>query len=466
MLKKYVKSKIMIKMENTVHFLGASGSVTGSKYLLNIVGKKILIDCGLFQGLKALRELNWEYLPVNIHEIDAVLLTHGHLDHVGFVARLIKMGYKGPVYGTGPTLEIAEIILLDSGRIQEEYAKSANEEGFSKHEPAEPLYTEKEAEKAIEHFQTLPEGQWIDLFDTIKVRFQTNGHILGSTFIELETEGKRFVFSGDIGRVTDFLLNAPKKPEKADYLFMESTYGDRLHPVEDIEEKLIEIINKTVQKGGTLIIPSFAVERTQVLMFLLSKLKREKRIPSIPLIMDSPMGDRVLRVFKNHKEWHKRSRKEISNLIDDFRIVKKYEETWEIIDKQESKIVIAGSGMITGGRVLTYLRQYLDRPETTVLLVGYQAEGTRGRALLEGATELKIQGKYIPVKAEVFNSESLSSHADQAELIDWLSEIKTEPEKVFLVHGENIARDAFRLKLKDTLGWKTILPELWQIVDL
>jgi metallo-beta-lactamase family protein len=456
----------MMNEKNTVHFLGASGSVTGSKYLLNIEGKKILVDCGLFQGLKALRELNWEYLPVNINEIDAVLLTHGHLDHVGFVPRLVNMGYKGPIYGTSATMEIAGIILLDSGRIQEEYAKNANEEGFSKHEPAEPLYTEKEAEKAIEHFKSMPEGEWIDLFDSIKIRFQSNGHILGATFIELENQGKRYVFSGDIGRKNDFLLEDPKKPIKADYLFIESTYGDRLHPKEDIEEKLMEIIESTVQKGGTLIIPSFAVERTQTLMFLLSKLKRERRIPNIPLIMDSPMGDRVLRVFRNHKNAHKRSNQEIAELIEDFRIIKKYEETWEIIDKQESKIVIAGSGMITGGRVLTYLRQYLDRPETSVLLVGYQAEGTRGRALLEGATELKIQGKYIPVKAEIFNSQSLSSHADQEELLDWLSEIKTEPEKLFLIHGENIARDAFRLKLKDTLGWNSILPELWQIVEL
>lgn len=455
-------------MENktSIHFLGASGSVTGSKYLLKSSGKQILIDCGLFQGLKELRELNWEYLPVDVKEIDAVLLTHGHLDHVGFIPRLIKMGYNGPIYGTSPTLKIAEIILLDSGRIQEEYAKNANDEKFTKHEPAEPLYTEKEAEKAIEHFQNLPKEEWIDLFDSVKIRFQPNGHILGATFIELEVNGKRFVFSGDIGRKDDFLLEDPKKPEKADYLFIESTYGDRLHPKENIEEKLIEIIEKTVQKGGTLIIPSFAVERTQTLMFILSKLKRENRIPNIPLIMDSPMGDRVLRIFKNHKDSHKRSNQEISELIGAFKIVKKYAETWEIIDKKESKIVIAGSGMITGGRVLTYLKQYLDRPETSVLLVGFQAEGTRGRALLEGATELKIQGKYIPVKAEIFNSQSLSSHADQEGLLDWLSEIKTPPEKVFLVHGENIARDAFRLKLKDNLGWNCILPKLWEIDEL
>jgi len=229
---------------------------------------------------------------------------------------------------------------------------------------------------------------------------------------------------------------------------------------------LIEIIEKTIERGGTLIIPSFAVERTQTLMFILSKLRKENRIPDIPFIMDSPMGDRVLRVFKSNQQWHKRSQAEITELIKAFKIIKKFEETWGVIDQPESKIVIAGSGMITGGRVLTYLRHYLDRPETTVLLVGYQAEGTRGRALLEGATELKIQGKYIPVKAEIFNSQSLSSHADQAELIDWLSEIKKQPEKVFLVHGENIARDAFRLKLKDTLGWDSVSPELWSIEEL
>ncbi|MFA7274744.1 MAG: MBL fold metallo-hydrolase [Crocinitomicaceae bacterium] len=453
-------------MKNSIHFLGASGSVTGSKYLLQISGKKILIDCGLFQGLKNLRELNWEYLPIKASEIDAVLLTHGHLDHVGYVPRLVKMGYKGPIYGTSPTLEIAGIILLDSGRIQEESAEKANEEGFTKHEPAEALYTEKEAEAAIEHFQSMPEGDWVDLFDDIKVRFQYNGHILGATFIEIEAAGKRFVFSGDIGRKEDYLLRSPKKPVKADYLFLETTYGDRLHPNEDIEQMLIDIISRTIAKGGSLLIPSFAVERTQTLMFILSKLKKENRIPNIPMFMDSPMGDRVLKVFKSNQIWHKRSHQEVDEMIENFRIVKKYEETWEIIDNPESKIVIAGSGMITGGRILTYLKQYLDRPETSVLLVGYQAEGTRGRALLEGAAELKIQGKYIPVKAEIFNSQSLSSHADQMELLDWLSEMQLQPEKTFLIHGENLARDAFRLKLKDTLNWSCELPELWSIVEI
>ncbi len=449
-----------------IHFLGASGSVTGSKYLVQTAGKTILVDCGLFQGLKALREINWDYLPINVSEIDAVILTHGHLDHVGFVPRLVKMGYHGPIYATSPTLEVARIILLDSGRIQEESAERANEEGYTKHNPAEALYTEKEAELSFQNFQALSEGEWINLFDGINVRFQYVGHILGACFVELEANNKRFVFSGDIGRKIDYLLVEPKKPEKADYLFIETTYGDRIHPEEDIEEKLIEVITKTIQKGGTLIIPSFAVERTQTLMFLLSKLKIENRIPDIPMIMDSPMGNRVLEVFKNNKNWHKISDQELNGLKDNFKIIKKYEETWEVISKPESKIVIAGSGMITGGRVLTYLKQYLSRPETSVLLVGYQAEGTRGRALLEGATELKIQGKYVPVKAEIFNSESLSSHADQTELLDWLSEIKVEPEKTFLIHGENIARDSFRLKLKDTKAWGCILPELWQIVEI
>lgn len=457
-------------MENdkkiTVHFLGAAGTVTGSKYLIDTGEHKIMIDCGLFQGLKELRLKNWDFLPVNVSEIDTILLTHGHMDHTGYLPRIVKMGFNGAIQGTSPTLSIAKIILLDSAKIQEEYAEKANKEGFSKHDPAEPLYTIKDAEKAIDHFNSNPEGEWITLYPEIKVRFQYNGHIIGATFIELDVHGKRFVFSGDIGRKEDLLMRSPKKPERADVLFIESTYGDRIHPKDDLEEKLKAIVNETVEKGGTLIIPSFAVERTQTLMYLLWQLREKKAIPEIPMIMDSPMGNNVLDVFHQYRDWHKLPIEDCTKMCNTFQIVESYKETWEVIDNKKPKIVIAGSGMMSGGRVLTYLQQYIGKPETTVLLAGFQAEGTRGRRLLEGETEVKLYGKYYPVKAEIKNLQVLSAHADQTELLDWMSEIKNTPEKVFIIHGEATSAQVFSEKVTETYGWKSEIPELYSIEEL
>lgn len=455
-------------MENKikVHFLGAAGTVTGSKFLIDTGENKILVDCGLFQGLKQLRLLNWDYPPVDPAEIDAVVLTHGHMDHTGYLPRLMKMGFNGPIHGTRPTLEIAEIILLDSAKIQEEEAKKANKEGYSKHHPAEPLYDLKDAERAIKRFNSMPEGEWIELFPEVNIRFQYNGHIIGATFIEMDVLGKRFVFSGDIGRTEDLLMRSPKKPEKADVLFMESTYGDRLHPDEDLEEKLKEIIHNTYERGGTLIIPSFAVERTQTLMYIIWKLKNSGLIPNISLVMDSPMGANVLRVFNDNREWHKLTPHEYTGMCQSFRIVQSYRETWEIISDTKPKIVIAGSGMISGGRVLTYLQQYIGKLETTVLLAGYQADGTRGRKLLEGADSLKIYGKHYPVEAEILNLEVLSAHADQAEMLNWMSDLEKAPEHLFIVHGESDASTVFSTKIKEQFGWDSVIPELYSIVEI
>lgn len=459
---------VLIKMDKkkniSLHFLGAAGTVTGSKYLIDTGERKIMIDCGLFQGLKELRLKNWEHLPVNVSEIDMVLLTHGHMDHTGYLPRLVKMGFKGSILATNPTLDIAAIILRDSAKIQEEEAAKANKEGYSKHSPAEPLYDTKDAEKAIRHFKSVPEGEWITLYPECTVRFQYNGHIIGATFIELDLYGKRYVFSGDIGRKEDLLMRPPKKPEKADILFVESTYGDRLHSQENIEEKLKSIVLHTIEKGGTLIIPSFAVERTQTLMYLLWQLREKKEIPNIPMIMDSPMGANVLNVFRDHREWHKLSTEDCIKMCKTFRIVEDYKETWQVIDNKSPKIVIAGSGMISGGRVLTYLQYYLGKPETTILLAGFQTEGTRGRKLLEGVAAVKIYGKYYPANAEIVNLQVLSAHADQRELLDWMSELKNIPEKIFIVHGESSASQAFRKEIENTYGWKSTIPELYSIV--
>ncbi len=457
-----VTVKIINQMEHfaKINFLGASGVVTGSKFLIETSEKNILIDCGMFQGLKELRELNWQDLPVDVSKIDVVLLTHGHLDHVGYLPRLVKQGFEGKIIGTAPTLAIAKIILKDIAKINEEEAEKANEEEYSSHKPALPFYTIEDAEKTIKQFDVKEDNEWLLLSENIKYRFQQNGHIIGATFIELDIKGKRFVFSGDIGRKNDYLLQDPKTPERADFLFIESTYGNKLHPVEDVEQKLATIIKKTIQKKGNLIIPSFAVERLQTLMYILWKLYKENKIPNIPIFVDSPMGNRVLDVFKRFPTWHKLPVEDYNAMCNHVNIVQSYKETWETIDDKRSKIIIAGSGMVTGGRVLTYLQQLIDEKATTVLLVGYQAEGTRGRQLLDGAHEIRFRGKYYPIKATVKTIESLSAHADQQDLISWMKNIKNVPEKIFLIHGEPTALDAFRVKIKDTYNWNAVIPKL------
>ena len=449
-----------------VHFLGAAATVTGSKFLIEAFDKKILIDCGMFQGLKELRELNWNKLPINAANIDVVLLTHGHLDHVGYLPRLLKQGFRGKIIGTAPTLAIAEIILNDSAKIHEEEAEKANKEKYSKHNPALPFYTLKEAEKTIQLFEVIIEDKWTSLSSRIAYRFQYNGHIIGATFIELDINGKRFVFSGDIGRNNDYLLDNPKKPEWADYLFLESTYGDKLHPKDDTETILASLVKDVIHKKGNLIIPSFAVERLQTLMYILWKLYQKNRIPNIPIFVDSPMGNNVLQVFKRFSKWHKLSDADYNAMCNHVNIIQSYKETWETIDDKQSKIIIAGSGMVTGGRVLTYLQQFIDKVATTVLLVGYQAEGTRGRQLLEGTHEIKFFAKYYPVKASIKSIESLSAHADQNDLINWLSAVKNIPEKTFLIHGEPSAINTFRIKLKDTFGWQVCCPKLNDVKKL
>lgn len=449
-----------------IYFLGASGTVTGSKFLIETTQKNILIDCGMFQGLKELREINWMDLPIDVPSIDVVLLTHGHLDHTAYLPRLVKQGFTGEITGTAPTLEVAEIILKDSAKIHEEEAFRANKEKYSKHHPALAFYTLKDVEKTLTYFKGQKKDTWISLSPDIQYRFQYNGHIIGATFIELNLFGKIFIFSGDIGRPDDLLLFPPQKPQWADFLFLECTYGNKLHPDDDVEEKLVMLIKDILRHNGTLIIPSFAVQRLQILMYLLYKLFKNNRIPNIPVYADSPMGNNVLSVFEHFPDWHKLPLREFYKLKDHINIVRSYKETWEVIDDPQPKIVIAGSGMVTGGRVLTYLKQLIDEPNTSVLLVGYQAEGTRGRQLQEGAHEIKLYGKYYPVKAKIHHIESLSAHADQSELLHWMDEIKNIPEKVFLIHGEAMALDVMRVKIKDKYKWQTQTPKLFRSEEI
>lgn len=449
-----------------IHFLGGTGTVTGSKTLVEHNETRILIDCGLFQGIKSLRDLNRQPLAIEPSTIDFVLLTHGHLDHCGWLPLLIKQGFKGKIFCTGPTKQIAKLILADSAKIQEEEASKANQEHFSKHNPAEPLYTVEDAERVTPYFRVVDPEIEIKLTEITYFKFFQSGHILGACSIELNIDGKNLVFSGDVGQDDDVLMYPPKKPQKADYVFLESTYGNRLHPQNDVLQDLEMIINTTVNRGGNVVIPSFAVERAQTIMFLLWQLRLQNRIPDIPYIIDTPMGIKVLDIFNDNLKWHKLNPKQCEEMCSMFSMISDFEETINAIYDKRPKVVIAASGMITGGRVLSYLERYIVKPENTVMLVGYQAEGTRGRKLLEGAQEVKFYGKYYPVEAEIVLVEGLSAHGDQHDLLNWLSELKQKPQKIFLVHGENEAADTLRTKIFDTYGFDATVPLLGQVVEI
>lgn len=449
-----------------IHFLGGAGTVTGSKTLIEHNNLRILIDCGMFQGIKSLRELNREPLGVLPQTIDFVVLTHGHLDHCGWLPKLVADGFDGKIFCTRPTKEISRLILYDSAKIQEEEAKKANEENYSKHSPAEPLYTIEDVDAVIPKFRVVEKNIEIQLDNDVFFKFFYAGHILGACSIELQIDGKVLVFSGDIGQDDDVLMFAPQKPINGDYIFLESTYGNRLHPQTNPLLELETIINNTFQKGGTVVIPSFAVERVQTMMYLIWQLKKANKIPDISYIIDTPMGINVLDVFKENRLWHKLTFEECNEMCKVFTLISDYQDSMNAVYDKRPKVVIAASGMITGGRVLSYLEHLIGKPENTVTLVGYQAEGTRGRKLLEGAQEIKIHGKYYPVLANILLIESLSAHGDQTDLLNWLSEIKIKPKKVFLVHGENEAADELRLKVKERYNFESQAPFLGQIIEI
>ena len=443
-----------------INFLGAAGTVTGSKHLISAFGKNILIDCGMFQGLKELRLLNWKPLEFPAKEIDLIILTHGHLDHTGYLPRLVKEGFSGKIVGTAPTLQITEIILKDSAKIQEEDAIRANKHKYTKHKPALPLYNLDDVDRTLPLFNSKPLNEWISFDENIRYRFKYNGHIIGATFIELQIGSKTLVFSGDIGRQNDPLLYPAERPEHADILFIEATYGNRIHPEHSALDALGEIINRCAERNGTIIIPSFSVERTQLLMYLFWQLKKAGRLPNIPIYMDSPMGRNVLEVFHKNTSWHKLSMDECSEMCNEIKRVKTMDETHALTADTNPKIIIAGSGMAAGGRVLTYFTKYLGDPNATILMVGFQAEGTRGRALLEGAKEIKLYGKYFKVRAKIENIEGLSGHADQNELTHWLMAIKEKPQQIFIVHAEKEGAEALRTRIKELFQWDVSIPML------
>lgn len=455
-----MKSKLNLK------FLGAAGTVTGSKFHLQTEDLSILVDCGLFQGLKELRLKNWEELPIKVNKLDYVLLTHGHLDHTGFLPKLVKQGFRGQILGSAPSLAVARIILMDTAKIQEEEAEKANKEKYSIHDPALPLYNIEDVEKTLEHFKTVDLHTWISLTSEVSFRLKPAGHIIGACFMEIKIYDKTILFSGDLGRTSDLLLPPPSTPEWADYLVLESTYGNRLHPNEDVEEILARNIHEVIASNSILLIASFAVERLQLLSYILWDMFKKNKVPGIPVYIDSPMGIDVIQLFEKFSQYHKIPQHDLQAMKNRFELVSSYKRTWEIIDENRPRIVIAGSGMLTGGRILTYLKQFIDDGKTRLILTGYQAEGTRGRQIEDGAYEIRIQGRYYPVKANIEKISGLSAHADQAELINWCKHIKNIPESVFLVHGEKTSLDAFRVKLQDEFKWNIETPGLGENFEL
>lgn len=453
----------------SLQFLGAAGTVTGSKCLLRTPSFNLLIDCGLFQGLKALRLKNWEPPEIDVSSIDAVVLTHAHLDHCGYLPLLGRQGFRGKIYCTAPTRDLTEVILRDSAKIQEEDAADANRRGYTRHHPAVPLYTEKDVENILPQMVVAAADESISLNDHVRFRMKPNGHILGSVFVEVECYDKTILFSGDLGRPVSTLLHPPRLPSPADYVVMESTYGDRLHPGVNVEDQLCDVILDTLRQKGNLLIPSFAVGRAQELMHLINMLKKSNRIPNVPVYMDSPMGASATQILGNHPGWHKLTDADQHSIFNDVTIITKFEDSIAVRDTPGAKIIIAASGMLTGGRVLYYLEKYLEGRRNSILFTGFQAEGTRGRAIISGAHEIKIHGVYVPVRMKVYSLAAISGHADQKEMLEWMANIGSKVQRIFLVHGENSAREAFRVKLQSSFECGISLPvmpeehELFQI---
>lgn len=449
-----------------IKFLGGAGTVTGSKYLLSINDKKILVDCGLFQGVKNLREKNWQEFPVDITSIDVLLLTHAHIDHSGYIPALTKAGFKGKVYSSSATFDLCKVLLPDSGYLQEEDARYANYKKFSKHKPALPLYTEADARQSLAAFNPISMNQVIEIETGITATFTPVGHILGACAIKISAKGKSITFSGDVGRQDDLVMYPPKALSETDYLVVESTYGDRKHEDIDALQFFEDIINSTSQRGGIVLIPSFAVGRTQINLHIIQLLKDQKRIPDLPVYLNSPMAISATEIFCKHNEEHKLSKQQCQIMDQNTHYVRTPEESIALNASRYPSVIISASGMASGGRVLHHLKSLIPHHQHSIVFIGFQAPGTRGDALINGASEIKIHGQYYPVKAEIHHSGSLSAHGDYSEIIAWLKQSDIHPKQVFVTHGERSASDSMRIKLKDTFGWKTSVPEVGEELEL
>lgn len=455
-------------MSTTLAFHGAVGTVTGSRYLLELNGRRLLVDCGLFQGPKRNRLKNREPFPVEPASIDAVLLTHAHIDHIGYLPALVKDGFAGPIYCTHATKELAGILLPDAGHLQEEEADWVNRKGYSKHKPAKPLFTEEDARAVMPYFQSVHYGEHIAVAPDSRAKYRDTGHILGAGFIDLKTQGtgrsRKIVFSGDIGRPEDALLRAPVPAYNVDYLVVESTYGDRLHTEGFNEDALVAVIERALRRGGVLVIPAFAVGRSQTLLYVLRKLEAAGRIPEVPIYLDSPMANHALHIHRNHvADLNLTCRKELLAGVPIFhpkrlRLSASRKESMAINAVKGGAIIISASGMATGGRILHHLQQRLPDARNTVLFIGYQAEGTRGRTLLEGRDTVKIFNENVPVNAHIERIEGFSGHADYREILAWMMGFNKAPESVFVVHGESASAQAMAGHIQRQFRWKAHVP--------
>ena len=480
----------------SITFLGAAQTVTGSKYILDTGSAKVLIDAGLFQGLKELRERNWQSLPIPAREIDAIVLTHAHLDHCGYLPRLVSQGFRGRVFCTAGTKDLCRLVLPDSGRIQEEDAANANRHRYSKHEVALPLYTEADALNAVSLLQPVGYDRPLPVADGIEVEFISAGHLLGSAYARVQTGGRTILFGGDLGRFNRPVLPDPTMIEQADYLLVESTYGNRIHDPDDDGEQLAVLIRETATRGGKMIIPAFAIGRVEELLYWIKRLEEEQRVPILPVYVDSPMAVEALARYSERlqeldpelqpekvdqiaphgpaahepQERRKRQARQERDVCafctKRFRTIGSAQESKELTASKIPAIVISASGMATGGRVLHHLKAALPDPRNAVVFAGYQAEGTRGRRLVDGEREIKIHGQMIPVHAQVARLDSMSAHADADEILRWLRGFTAPPRRTFLVHGEPPAMEALKARVVKELGWTLHVPAWLEKVDL
>ena len=454
-------------------FHGAAETVTGSKYLLDTGASQVLIDCGLFQGLKELRLKNWDRLPFPPSSVEAVVLTHAHIDHTGYLPAFVKRGFRGPIYGTAATVELSGLLLLDSAENQEQDAEYANREGFSKHHPAKPLYDARDAQQAIRQLKPLDRHEWFSPAARLRMRYHEVGHLLGAAMIEVEIEGPkplRVLFSGDVGRYDAPIYHDPTPPVSCDYLICECTYGDRDHPVVDVYDRLAEVVHASLARGGVMLVASFAVGRAQQLIYLLQQLIHRRRIPELPIYLDSPMAIDATAIYARHLAEHALPPGELlgpSNALDggNVHLTRTAEESKRINNVDGPAVIVASSGMMTGGRILHHLKRRLPDPRNTIVLGGFMAEGTRGRRLQEGAKFLRIHGQDIPVRAAVAEMSALSGHAGRGELLRWLAKLPA-PRKVFLTHGEKPSALAFAERLRQEHGWDVAIPRLHETVEL
>jgi metallo-beta-lactamase family protein len=447
-------------------FLGANATVTGSRYLVQAGGARVLVDCGLFQGYKPLRLRNWAPFPVEPASIDAVVLTHAHLDHSGYLPRLVKSGFRGPVWCTSATRDLCRILLPDSGRLLEEEAGYANRKGSSKHHPAEPLYTEDDAQRSLDGLHAVAFDESFEPVAGLATRLRPAGHILGAASVEMAFDGHRVTFSGDVGRPRDPVMRAPAALSETDWVVVESTYGNRLHPLDNLEGELRDALQRVLGRGGVAVIPAFAVGRAQMLLHVIAGMMARREIPVAPVFLNSPMARNVTALYARYRDEHRLDESMLQALGQTTRIVNSVEESKALNRRHGPMIIVAASGMATGGRVLHHLVAFARDPRNMILLSGFQAGGTRGAAMARGDASVRIYGEDVPLRAEVLQLSSASAHADADELIDWLRTMPKAPRGVFITHGEPDAADALRLRIDRQLQWHAHVPEFGESADL